>query len=514
MKEKIMQSYDVTVIGTGMAGSIAALLLAKLGYKTLMVEKDTHPRFALGESSTPVFSKKIRQLGETYGIPELIDISSYNRIMESKDPFLCGPKELFQYFIHDEGQTEAKVDGRYREISVQTPDVDSQFMRAVLDQRLVEYAKKYGSDYLEKTNVLDIEFCDERASMHVQTGDGAPYYIDSKFVIDATGFRSLMTRKFDLRIPDAELDTTLRSRCIFTHFETVGTLEDAVVPDPEFNKRITVDRLRATQHHCFDGGWYWFIPFDNGVTSVGVNLDMDKYPMNDKPAEEEFWEITKRLPIVHKMLEGRKSILPWAKSGRLQFRTRHAAGDRWALLPAAAQGVDAWFSTGMGMNLISIHRLVETLHEKVLPRNDFRKEHFKHYETAMFREWHYITRMVDGMYKSFNNYDVFKFYCFLCFMGAESHIYSGGIKKTNDPTALMLNVGNPAFVANFDRAYATVLECHRKGYITPEQIEAFQAQLQHDMKAFNFRDYGNPDYDGVHYRVARQPEPERLLKQA
>jgi len=497
-----MNTYDVTVIGSGITGSITALLLSKLGYKTLLIEKGMHPRFALGESSTPIFSQTIRELGTVYSVPELVELSSYDLIRASKDPFMCGPKELFHYLVHKPGQEHPKINGGYPEVIVQTPEVDTQFLRSVLDQRLTEYAVAYGADYVDLTEVLDLSFDDDSAHLKLQKKDSSPYSVRSKFVVDATGFRSLISKKLNLRIPDAEVDTTLRSRCIFTHFQTVGLIEDAVGNDEVFNKRCSVNRWRATQHHCFDGGWYWFIPFDNGVTSVGVNLDMDRYPMNDMPAEEEFWHFTRQYPIVNRMLEGRKSILPYAKTGRLQFSTSQAAGDRWALLPASAVGIDAWFSTGMGMNLISIHRLVDVLHTRMLPRNDFRKEHLKTYESSLYREWYYISRMVDGMYKSFKHFEIFKSYCFFCFMGAESFVGSGGVKRPNDPTALMLNVGNPKFAEYFMQIYARVRELYKQDHVSAKDEEFFRSFLQKELKPFNFREYGNPAHEGIHYRVS------------
>lgn len=496
-----MKTYDVVVIGSGIAGSVTALLLSKLGYRVLMVEKDRHPRFALGESSTPVMSKKIRNLGIVYDIPEFIALSSYDRIMASESPLLCGPKELFHYFVHQPNQTEARVNGGYPEIVVQTPEVDTQFLRAELDMRMVEYAQKYGAEYADQTELLDVTFDDDGAVVTLRHSGAEPHKVNTRFFIDATGFRSLLSKKLNLRVPELELDTPLRSRCIFTHFETVGRLEDAVGSDELFSKRLKIDRIRATQHHCFDGGWYWFIPFDNGVTSVGINLDMDKYPTNDMSGEEEFWQITDRFPIVRAMLQGRKTLMPYIKTGRLQFRTREAVGDRWALLPAAAIGMDAWFSTGLGLNLVSIHRLIDVLHTQIFPRNDFRREHLEHYEKSLFTEWWYITRMIDGIYKSFKHYEVFKSYCFFCFMGAESYVHSGGLKRPGDPNALLLNVGNPEFVARFQQVYAKVLECNGKDAISAEEAEFFRAYLQNEMKPFNYRDYGNPMYQGIHYRL-------------
>ncbi|GAI79703.1 unnamed protein product [marine sediment metagenome] len=39
-----METYDVTVVGGGIGGSIAARLLAKHGFKTLLIEKLRTPR--------------------------------------------------------------------------------------------------------------------------------------------------------------------------------------------------------------------------------------------------------------------------------------------------------------------------------------------------------------------------------------------------------------------------------------------------------------------------------------
>ena len=41
---------DVLVIGAGPAGSVAAALLARRGHKVLVLERQTFPRFSIGES--------------------------------------------------------------------------------------------------------------------------------------------------------------------------------------------------------------------------------------------------------------------------------------------------------------------------------------------------------------------------------------------------------------------------------------------------------------------------------
>src|SRR5882762_8803599 len=70
--ETTSEQCDVAVIGGGPAGSTAAALLARRGYRVIALEKAHHPRFHIGESllpmNLPVFERlgvldKVRALG-------------------------------------------------------------------------------------------------------------------------------------------------------------------------------------------------------------------------------------------------------------------------------------------------------------------------------------------------------------------------------------------------------------------------------------------------------------------
>jgi flavin-dependent dehydrogenase len=54
---------DILVIGGGPAGSTAATLLARRGWKVLMLEKERHPRFHIGESLLPMNIPILERLG-------------------------------------------------------------------------------------------------------------------------------------------------------------------------------------------------------------------------------------------------------------------------------------------------------------------------------------------------------------------------------------------------------------------------------------------------------------------
>ena len=54
---------DVLVIGGGPAGTTAATLLARRGWKVLLLEKERHPRFHIGESLLPMNMPILERLG-------------------------------------------------------------------------------------------------------------------------------------------------------------------------------------------------------------------------------------------------------------------------------------------------------------------------------------------------------------------------------------------------------------------------------------------------------------------
>ena len=54
---------DVVIIGAGPAGSVAAALLNKKGYRVLVLEKEYFPRFSIGESLLPQCMTYLEQAG-------------------------------------------------------------------------------------------------------------------------------------------------------------------------------------------------------------------------------------------------------------------------------------------------------------------------------------------------------------------------------------------------------------------------------------------------------------------
>ncbi len=61
-----MPAYDVVILGSGFAGSLLGLLLRKQGLSVLVIDRARHPRFAIGESSTPAADFILESLCEEW----------------------------------------------------------------------------------------------------------------------------------------------------------------------------------------------------------------------------------------------------------------------------------------------------------------------------------------------------------------------------------------------------------------------------------------------------------------
>jgi FADH2 O2-dependent halogenase len=501
--------FDVAIVGSGFAGSITATLLSKLGYSTLLLEKGKHPRFALGESSTPVTTYYFERFARLFDIPEFVQLSGYDRMKADPSKLNCGPKELFYYLYHRLDAPVRRFEALDPEIALQVRGVDLQYDRAALDEYLMRVACKYGATYIDDVDVTTLDIRDDGVEL-VCVKQGETIRHRARFLIDGTGNHSVLSQALNLRVSPADLDTPLASRTIFTHYRGVKNL-NAVFPGGCPNERLPIDRQRSTQHHVFDGGWYWFIPFDSGVTSVGVSLDLDRYPENSVAAEQEFLEITRRLPVVADMLGNAERVLPWFKSRRLQYLSKEFAGDRWALLPAAAFGMDAWQSTGLTLSMMGIDRLVWALDNVVFRFNAFSKESLRSYAKPLRQEYHDVSRFVHGVYKSFRHYDIFRLFCLMPALSVEPFALDGGLNRPWDENALFMFFGNPHWRTAFYRLYDVVLACATRERVDPEVVRGMQSFIVNDLKRYNNRDYGDPAARNIHMR---RGENDRALDDA
>ncbi|MFZ4783328.1 MAG: FAD-dependent oxidoreductase, partial [Armatimonadaceae bacterium] len=73
----IPAQVDVLIIGAGFGGSLLAQILAKSGKQVALVERGSHPRFAMGESTSPLTNLLLEQFAQAYDLPHLNRLATW-----------------------------------------------------------------------------------------------------------------------------------------------------------------------------------------------------------------------------------------------------------------------------------------------------------------------------------------------------------------------------------------------------------------------------------------------------
>ena len=404
---------DIAVIGSGFAGSLTALALLKRGRRVVLVERGRHPRFAIGESSTPLANLLIEELADRYDLPRLRAFSKWGTWQQARPDVACGLKRGFTFFFHRPGVPYAADSEHERQLMVAASPhdgiADTHWYRPEFDRALAEEAQAEGAVYLDMTRLTHIHH-EGNSTILEGVREGRSIRITVQFVIDASGPRGFLHRELKLdEAPDRWLPPT---QGLYTHFEEVARWDHL---RPASGVPYPIDD--AALHHVFPGGWIWILRFNNGLTSAGAALT-DPLAADVRAADgAAAWErLLTALPSVAEQFRSARAVLPFVHSPRLSFRSARAAGSTWALLPSAAGVIDPLLSTGFPLTLLGILRLVDLL-ERTMP-GDERDAALNDYERTTLAELDITEQLVAALYATMDVPSLFKRLSLLYFAAA------------------------------------------------------------------------------------------------
>jgi FADH2 O2-dependent halogenase len=395
---------DVTVVGSGFAGSLAALALLRRGRRVVLVERGRHPRFAIGESSTPLANLLIEELADRYALPRVRAFSKWGTWQRTRPDVACGLKRGFTFFFHPTGAPfEDNAEHRRQLMVAASPHdeiADTHWYRPEFDQALAAEAESEGAIYLDVTR-LDRARHEGACTIIDGEREGRSVRITTRFVIDASGPRGFLHRALGLEErPCRWLPPT---QGLYTHFEGVERW-DRLRPASEAPPYPIDD---AAVHHVFPGGWIWVLRFNNGLTSAGAAMT-DRVAARIAAADgaQAWTRLLGTLPQVADQFQPARPVLPFFHAPRLGFRSAQVCGPAWALLPSAAGVIDPLLSTGFPLTLLGVLRLVDLL-ERTSPGPD-REAALLAYERQTVQELDATERLVSALYATMHDPALFK----------------------------------------------------------------------------------------------------------
>jgi len=309
------EKVDVLVIGAGPSGTVAASLVNKAGFRVKIVEKQTFPRFVIGESLLP----RCMEVLDDAGFLEAVEAKGFQKKFGAK--FVKNGR-VCDYFFADQF-TEGW-------------NWTWQVPRAEFDKTLADTVERMGVPIAYETTVTAIQFNGSDSVTTVVDKEGHESQIEARFIIDSSGYGRVIPRLFNLDRPSNQPPR----RALFAH-----TVDVNRAMDDEPNRITIVVHQR--------GVWIWIIPFSNGVTSLGFVGRPDFFDSFEGTPEERFRALIASQPYLAERFRDVKLVFEPKPLESWSMTTSTFHGDGFVLTGNVTEFLDPMFSSGVTLATVS-----------------------------------------------------------------------------------------------------------------------------------------------------------------
>ena len=325
----------VAIIGAGPSGAVSAALLRKKGYDVTILERQTVPRFSIGESLLP-------QCMEFLEKADMLDVIANEPTFQHKNGAAFSNNRL-----------DATID--FREKFSAGHGTTYQVRRDKFDKILADKAESLGANIHYQTSVVAIDEQDDFIEITAKNNiTNDTYTVKADFLLDASGFGRVLPRLLDLETPS---DFPVR-QAFFGHFEDNIT-------EPSFDR----DKILISVHPEKPDVWYWLIPFADGVSSVGVVAKEERFEEHNGDNAQTLQMLIDEMPYLAKVLENAKPINEAQNIKGYSANVKKLHGKRYALLGNAAEFLDPVFSSGVTIAVKSADLAVNALDKQLQGKN-------------------------------------------------------------------------------------------------------------------------------------------------
>lgn len=308
---RTIERCSVAIIGAGPSGAVAAANLARADHQVVVLERETFPRFSIGESLLPQSMAFLEEAGLLAAVQA----------------------EKFQ---HKNGAT-FECDGRstafdFQEKSSPGWGTTFQVQRAQFDKILADGASDAGADIRYGHTIEAVTPMHEGVVLDYVDGAGRQNSMQADFCLDASGFGRVLPRLLDLHRPS---DMPVR-RSLFTH------VADGIV-DPDFDR----NKILITVHPTYRDVWFWLIPFSDETSSLGV-VATEEFLRNRSGSDKEILKkLVQEAENLYRVLKDADYLNPVRSVVGYSAKVSTLHGQNFALLGNAGEFLDPVFSSGV-----------------------------------------------------------------------------------------------------------------------------------------------------------------------
>lgn len=358
------EPLDCIVIGGGPAGSTVSTILADFRRRVILLEKSRFPRHHIGESLMPQTYWTFKRIG----MLEKLQRSDFTS-KESVQFVSSTGQESQPYYFPDRDPNEWSVTWQVK--------------RDRFDKMMLDNAREHGVEVHENAPVKEVLFEGTRAVGVRATVDDQARDIRAKVVIDATGVNALLSKQLGIR----EGEPDLRNAAIYAYWKGARR-------DEGRNAGATLVIYTPDKQ-----GWFWSIPLENDVTSIGV-VGKPQFLITgrgDDPLAILEEEIA-RTPGIRRRVENAERVSHAYVTSDFTYRARRIAGDGWVLCGDAFGFLDPIYSSGVLLALKMGELTADTVHE-ALKENDLSGARLGRHGSRVSRGMQLVRQLVYAFYQ-------------------------------------------------------------------------------------------------------------------